>query len=140
MSALPVADTALDALTCTVCHPPRTFTSPASADGHRRWAHPTTLESLGEECGPPPRAKGVSWRWVERLRQLDGRPGVWRRWPYSARSGAHRAAVRCRSSLAAVARLDEYRIEAHEVDGHWWVYGIRLPEELDNTRNRSTAQ
>jgi hypothetical protein len=112
-------------LTCHECDPPRRFDKPAALKGHTRWQHPTPLQDAGEECPPPPRRQGVPHQWKERLAILNAAPGRWRRWPYATRSPAYRAADRARTALRAEGRSDDYRIEAHHVDDHWWVYGVR---------------
>lgn len=116
-------------LTCYECDPPKHFDKPAAANGHRRWTHPTPLEDEGEECEPPPPRQGVTRQWTERLALLESHPGVWRRWPYTARSPAYRSARRINDQLLELRLPIPFRIEAHHVDDHWWVYGMRVNEE-----------
>ena len=109
---------------CYDCVPPCRTAGAAHLAGHRRWAHPTALEALGEECSPPP-LSGLSRQWAQRLADLDQRPGVWRRWPYGGRSAAYRAA-RSVADRATELNPGGYRFGVHRVDDRWWVYGVLL--------------
>jgi hypothetical protein len=112
---------------CDACPRPRSFPDAARLGGHMRWAHPNGGDVDGEMAGPPP-AEARRQRqtfWEARMVRLDENPGVWIRWPYASQAGAS-STVSKRRIRTDTAR---YRFEPHQVDGRWWVYGIRLTTE-----------
>lgn len=132
MSLPDESDAGDDPLVCGLCRPAKSFTSLARASGHRRWMHPVPLELDGELCTPPPHDRRTVW--PARLQDLDEKPGEWRRWKYGSNTSAYRAARAIADRLIFGNLRDRpgtYLFQAHHLDGHWWVYGIRLTEELN---------